>query len=182
MTNVNFGFKLVADNASGNIRSVSILDSSFTNVGTIVVIAPPSSVPGSGSTGVVLENVVFSGVTTAVADTSGKTILAGSSPVISYWALGLVYEGSTTARSFSQGGKVGNYLRYSTLLDSRGAYFERPKPQYEDHAIGDFLHLKDLGVLGDRTTDDTVAFQKALYSSLGRSCSWTLVRMFLLPQ
>ncbi|KAH6714441.1 pectate lyase superfamily protein-domain-containing protein [Leptodontidium sp. MPI-SDFR-AT-0119] len=168
MTNVKIGFRLVSDDGSGNIGSVSILDSSFKNVGTAVVITPPSSAIGSGSTGVVLENVAFSGVSTAIADTAGKTILAGSKSVIGHWALGPIYAGSTTSRSFQQGGKVGNYVRRSTLLDPKGAYFERAKPQYENRPIGDFVHLKDLGALGDGTTDDTVAFQRALYSTLGK--------------
>jgi hypothetical protein len=122
------GFKLVSDDGSGNIGSISILDSSFTNVGTAVVIAPPSSSPGSGSTGVVLDNVALLGVTAAVADSSGKTIQDGSWPVVDKWALGPVYEGSSTARNFSEGGKIGNYQRHLTLLDSTGAYFELPKP------------------------------------------------------
>ncbi len=168
MTNVNVGFRLVSDNNSGNIGSVSVLDSFFTGVGTAVVIAPPSSATGSGSTGVVLENVVLSGVTAAVADTSGKVYLDGSSPLIGEWVLGPVYEGSTTARSFSNGAKVGDYRRHSALLDSNGAYFERAKPQYEDRGVSDFVHVKDMGVLGDGSTDDTAAFQAALYASLGK--------------
>ncbi|KAH8812142.1 pectate lyase superfamily protein-domain-containing protein [Xylogone sp. PMI_703] len=168
MNNVDVGFKLLADNDSGNIGSISILDSSFTNVGKVVVIAPPSSKPGSGSTGVVLENVALSGVSSAVADTSGNTLLDGSAAIVNQWALGPVYEGSTSARSFSQGGKIGNYRRHSTLLDSKGAYFERPRPQYEDQDVGQFVHVKDLGATGDGTTDDTAAFQAALYASLGK--------------
>jgi hypothetical protein len=168
MTNVKVGFQLVGDDGVGNIGSVSILDSSFTNVGTAVVISPPSSKPGTGSTGVVLENVALSGVTTAVADTNGKTLLGASSAVIEEWALGPVYEGSTSSRSFSEGKKIGNYRRHTTLLDSEGAYFERAKPQYEDHAVGDFMHLKDFGAAGDGSTDDTAAFQTALYASLGK--------------
>ena len=168
MTNINMGFKLVPNKGRGNIGSVSILDSSFTNVGTAVVIAPPTSSPGTGSTGVVLENVALLGVTATVTDTSGKTILDGSSVIVSEWALGPVYKGSTSSRSFSKGGKIGNYRRHLTLLDSTGAYFKRTKPQYKDHTVGDFLHMKDMGATGNGSTDDTVAFQAALYASLGK--------------
>ncbi|KAH9219718.1 pectate lyase superfamily protein-domain-containing protein [Leptodontidium sp. 2 PMI_412] len=170
MTNVKVGFKLVSEDGSGNIGSASFLDSSFNNVGTAILIAPPSSKPATGSTGVILENVKLSGVTTAVADTAGKTLLGGSSTglVVDHWVLGPVYEGSTTSRSFSSGAKVGNYRRHPTLIDAKGSYFERAKPQYEDRPLSDFLHVKDMGAVGDGVTDDTEAVQKALYASIGK--------------
>ncbi|KAI1109759.1 glycoside hydrolase family 55 protein [Nemania sp. NC0429] len=169
MTNVGVGFKIVSDTGSGNIGSVSIIDSSFSNVGTAaVVISPLNPTPGSGSTGVILEKISLSGVAAAVQDTTGKTLLSGSSGMIDQWALGPVYEGSTTARTFSQGAKIGNYRRHSTLLDENGRYFERPKPQYQSYGVGDFIHIKDLGVTGDGSTDDTATFQAALYTALGK--------------
>jgi hypothetical protein len=64
------GFQLVGDGGVGNIDTVSILDSSFTNVGTAVLVNPITSTPGMGSTGVALENVALSRVTVAVADTT----------------------------------------------------------------------------------------------------------------
>lgn len=164
MNNVGVGFQLTAEEgAVGNIGSTSIFDSSFTNVGTVIVIAPSSSTPGSGSTGLALENLKLSGVTTVVADTTGAVILAGSSATVDEWALGPVYEGSTTARSYSTGGKIGSYKVTQSLLDANGDYFERAKPQYEDVDVGSFFHVKDAGATGDGSTDDTAAFQAALY-------------------
>ncbi|KAF2271266.1 pectin lyase-like protein [Westerdykella ornata] len=169
MTNVDVGFKLVSDNGAGNIGSVTIMDSSFSNVGTAaVIITPPSSRPATGSTGIVLDKVSFSGVAAAVKDTSGAVLLDKSTAKVDQWTLGPIYEGSTTARSYSQGSKIGHFKRHSTLLDANGMYFERPKPQYDDRSVGDFIHLKDLGAAGDGVTDDTAAVQLALYAAQGK--------------
>lgn len=166
MTNVNVGFRFVAKDPSGSVGSASIMDSSFTNVGTAVLVSPPPAAVGSRTTGLVLENVALSGVPAVVADTSGTTHLSGAGQsLVDQWVLGPVYAGSASARSFSTGGKVGRYRRDGGLVDSSGNYFERPKPQYEGRAVGDFVHIKDFGAVGDGVTDDTAAVQNVLYSS-----------------
>ena len=180
MTDVGVGFRLLQedkpkttskreDKLNGNIGSASFLDSTFHNVKTAVLIAPPNEKPGSGSTGVILENVACDGVSAVVADTSGATLLEPpASGKVDHWALGPVYDGAGGKGTFSKGGKVGAFRRHPDLLDSRGAYFERAKPQYEGRPVGDFVHVKDFGARGDGTTDDTAAFQRALYESQGR--------------
>ncbi|KAH7027557.1 pectate lyase superfamily protein-domain-containing protein [Microdochium trichocladiopsis] len=167
MNNVGTGFKLVGDGGVGNIGSASIMDSSFTNVQTMVTLNPITATPGQGSTGLVLENLALSGVGAAVVDTTGATLLPASS-TIDQWVIGPVYEGSASARSFSNGGKVGEFRRHQSLLDSQGNYYERPRPQYEDQDVSMFVHTKDLGCMGDGSTDDTTAFQTAVFSSVGK--------------
>jgi hypothetical protein len=149
------------------VGSISLLDSSFNNVKQMLVVRPMTSSLGQGNTGINLERIALSGVGVAVADTSGATLLAASSN-IDQWVAGPIYEGSTTSRTFSTGAKIGQYRREHSLLDSQGNYFERAKPQYEDQPPSAFLHTKDLGCRGDGSTDDTAAFQSALYKSVGK--------------
>lgn len=141
------------------------MDSSFNSVKQMLVVKPITSSLGKGNTGISLENIALSGVGVAVVDTSGATLLPASGS-IDQWTVGPVYEGST--RTFSQGTKVGQYRREHSLLDAKGNYFERARPQYEDQPASAFLHTKDLGCAGDGLTDDTAAFQAALYSSVGK--------------
>ena len=136
----------------GNIGSSSFIDSSFSDVGTAVVIALLDPKPGTGNTGVVLENVAFSNVQTGVADSSVKALLAGGSKRVSSWVTGPVYAGGKD-RQFSGGEDVPEYKRDVSLLDTKGGiegapYYERPKPQYDGHPASDFVHLKDLGAKG----------------------------------
>lgn len=168
MRNVQVGFRLLSKvNSGGHIGSVSVIDSSFQSVGTGILMAPLNSKPGGGSTGVIVDNVDFGNVAKAVADTAGAVLLAASGK-IGHWVVGPVYSADGT-RTFSTGQvDTGGFQRQGLLLDSKGAYFERAKPQYEGHSVSDFLHVKDFGARGDGTTDDTVAFQRALYASQGK--------------
>ncbi|KAK8080836.1 hypothetical protein PG997_008654 [Apiospora hydei] len=132
MTNVDVGFRLMAgEGETGIIGSAAFYDSSFRSVGTAVLIAPPNPAPGSGSTGVIVENVEFQGCRQG----------------------GWRHQRRHVAGPDGQGRPLG-----PCLLDSRGRYFERAKPQYEDRAVGDFVHVKDFGAKGDGVTVDTAAF------------------------
>lgn len=149
-----------------NVGSASFMDSTFENVGTAILIAPPSFKVGSGSTGVVVENVDFRGVDKPVTDAKG-TVLLQASGKVDRWALGPVYS-SGGNRDFVEGHKVRGQQRSQALLDPKGGYLERARPQYHDRSAADFIHVKDFGARGDGSTDDMAAFQVALHASIGK--------------
>jgi hypothetical protein len=155
--NADVGFKLLpeeekdggrrkrqAKKENGNIGSASFMDSTFSNVGTAILIGPPNDEPGTNSTGVILDNVKFDGVQKAVADTSGNTLLSSTGSV-DHWVIGPVY---SPDREFVSGRAVGGHNRIRSLLDSSGRYYERSKPQYESTPASPFVHLKDTGAKG----------------------------------
>jgi hypothetical protein len=170
VTNADVGFRLVPQGDSGNIGSATFMDTIFTNVKQAIVVAPPSKDTGTGTTGIVLDNVAFKSVSVGVADTSGKTILSGSTS-ISNWVLGPVYNG--TQRTWSAGSSH-DQLRDLTLLGPQVTgmanvpYYERAKAQYEGKSPSDFVHLKDLGAKGDGKSDDTAAVQAAFSKNVGK--------------
>ena len=123
MTDVDIGFRLLQENtattrkrqagpSTGNIGSAAFLDSTFTNVNTAVLIAPPNSEIGSGSTGISIDNVDFNNVAKGVADTNGQILLTPGAKVDN-WVLGPTY---LPDRSWSNGDSTGSYRRQRDLL------------------------------------------------------------------
>lgn len=152
------GFRLIGDDG-GNIGSVSFIDSVFSNVGTAVLMAPPSEKAGSGTSGLILDNTRISG---SVKDTSGNTITG--SGYCNNFVIGPVYKDGK--RSWTKGSTANEYKREKTLLGKTKSgldvapYFERSKEQYKGRSAGDFKSLKgEGGAKGDGSTDDTSAVQ-----------------------
>ncbi|KAH6983653.1 pectate lyase superfamily protein-domain-containing protein [Ilyonectria sp. MPI-CAGE-AT-0026] len=167
MTDINVGFYLLREGVTedGHVGSAMFLDSTFKNVKTAILTTPPKKYPGVGSTGITIDKVKFEDVDRAVADISGATILDASGKV-DHWTIGPVY---LPSRDFSLGRNLTRvYGRQSGLIDSDGAFFEKPKPQYQTRSVKDFVHTKDYGAKGDGKTDDTRAFQRALWASQGK--------------
>ncbi|RDW86246.1 glycoside hydrolase family 55 protein [Aspergillus mulundensis] len=152
------GFRLIGTDG-GNIGSVTFIDSKFSSVNTAIIIAPASSTPGSGTTGLVLDNTRIDG---PIVDTAGKTYLAAG--YHDNWVLGPTYSDNTRAWTSAS---VSSYTREQSLLGSsvdglnKRPYFERKKNQYANRPVEDFVQLKSLGARGDGVTDDTAAIQKA---------------------
>ncbi|KIA75922.1 hypothetical protein HK57_00283 [Aspergillus ustus] len=125
------GICLVNPDGNGNIGSVSFVDSQITGVTTAIIVSPISSSPGSGTTGLILDNTRIGG---PIVDTAGSSV-------------------PYSREQSLLGGRVDG-------LDSP-PYFERKKNQYANKPVDDFVQLKTLGARGDGVSDDTAAIQRA---------------------
>lgn len=164
--NSDVGFRLVGD-AGGNIGSVSFIDSIMTNVKTAIIMAPLSPKPGSGTSGLILDNTKIAG---PIKDTKGATIVAAGT--YNNFVIGPVYKEGT--RSWTAGSTNMAYKRQASLqADSKvtgldfAPYFERAKPQYEGTSADTFKSLKgEGGAKGSGVDDDTKAVQ-AFFNKYG---------------
>ncbi|KAL8359373.1 hypothetical protein RB601_007892 [Gaeumannomyces tritici] len=172
------GFSLANRNADENniknyLGSVYIMDSTFTDVGTAVQNAPVSVEPGTGTTSVTLDNVLFDRVTNRVFD-GEKEYVEGRPSTLDTWTLGPIYL-SLPERDLSLGYEFPT-PREPTLLEEysvtaknssgtkslpKRPFFEKSKPQYTTIPASSWVHMKDFAK-GDGKTDDTVAFQEVL--------------------
>ncbi|KAK6344349.1 hypothetical protein TWF696_007988 [Orbilia brochopaga] len=160
-------FKLISADGTGehNTGSILIMDSAFRDVGTVVEVFPVSSELKTGTTGIVLENVLFTSVGQGVVDTTGKSYLSGGSQSIKSWILGPAYLTEGSSRTFEIGHNL-DITRDEGLLSSENEfglplnpYFERPKPQYTDVPWSEFVSVKSAGAKGDGVTDDSKVLQ-----------------------
>ncbi|EJD39742.1 glucan 1,3-beta-glucosidase [Auricularia subglabra TFB-10046 SS5] len=153
ITDCPVGFRLSTGSTTSRQATGSsiIADSTFTNVHTAVQTTTDQA--GSYASGFVLDNVVFNGVTRGVADMTNNVALAGGSTSVLHWIQGSVYAGSNSTFRYLRA--AASALHKPSVLLEDGKFVSRPRPQYENYAVGDFVSVKALGAKGDGTSDDT---------------------------
>lgn len=127
-------------------------DSNIKNCPIGILTASDKSDSVGHAPNIVLDNVGFENVASAVADESGVPILKGSSRV-HLWATGSRFNGT---RKSTEAGDVHSPDRAKGLLDNGKLYY-RPRPQYEDVDVGGVLVATDHGCKNDGSGDNTVA-------------------------
>lgn len=103
-------------------------------------------------------------VGTIVQSTTGQSLLGGSQgeTTVDQWGQGHMYSDKTGRGQFSQGPQDKPSKPASLLRSGSGDFFARPKPQYENYAVSDFVSVKAHGARGDGKSDDTAAIQQVL--------------------
>ena len=176
VNNCGIGVDMSNSPTDQTVGSVIVQDSSFTGtpVGVKTAFSPSNNVPATGGT-LVLDNVDFTGCTTAVQDNSGKAVLNGGSKIAS-WAQGHAYTtgadpsaGSGSAScttgaapavsSTNVQGTLTAPSKPASLLDASGAIFQKSRPQYQDVPASSFVSVKSKNAKGDGQTDDSDAIQ-----------------------
>ncbi|KAL4756108.1 pectate lyase superfamily protein-domain-containing protein [Aspergillus foveolatus] len=120
-----------------------------------------TSLHAENSTSLLLHNVGFFNVETAVVDSvKNKVLLAGGDEVLKdSWGFGTVTNASG-ASSFVDGSDIPVMNRTEGMTGTQAYvkpnWFTRRRPQYEDLAAEDIVNVKLFGVKGDGTSDDTV--------------------------
>ena len=123
-------------------------DSIFDEVTTAILTSVPVAGEAEGTTSIVLDNVEFESVTTAIADSAGTTWLSGSVGTVDSFSMGNTYfenyDGSyTSGVTFST--PRNSLLTTSGDGEAKDPYFYQSKPQYNTVSSENFIQAKWFG-------------------------------------
>ncbi|KAJ7177187.1 glycoside hydrolase family 55 protein [Mycena filopes] len=169
------GLTLATQSAGG----VLIIDSKISSTG--IGIRTSSSQPTTLAGSVILDNVAFTGITTANIQDSSGTVVPANTGVGLEWFQGNVYFGTT--KRYLRGSYTPLGSRPETLTDISGRYFSRSRPQYETYATNQFVTLmtSGLGAKGDGINDDTAAINSFLSTVIIETGTYLVTDTVLVP-
>ncbi|KAJ7225020.1 pectate lyase superfamily protein-domain-containing protein [Mycena rebaudengoi] len=168
ISNCQVGFDLHTGGLTLDTQSaggVLIVDSWITNVG--IGIRMSSSQPTRLGGSVILDNVIFTSIFEANIRDQAGVLLPASTGTVGQWVQGNVYSDvadplAGLTKSYKRGGNQPSGGRAHALVNAFGAYFSKPRPQYENYKDIQFQNLMAFGAAGDGTKDDTAAINAFL--------------------
>ncbi|KAM7193073.1 Pectate lyase superfamily domain containing protein [Naviculisporaceae sp. PSN 640] len=144
--------------------SITVLDSHFNGVPYAITVGRQNNQQPN----IVLENLLVENSESVVLVSGGPTLLPGSGgPLfLDHWVSG--YQVGVDG----DGGELSGYSEVkpdkpAALLDSRGSWYYRSKPQYENVGAGSFIVATNNGISNDGTGDQTAAINSLLRNNVG---------------
>ncbi|KAI1773231.1 pectin lyase-like protein [Hypoxylon cercidicola] len=154
---IGFNISGVGGDDGQGIGSVSIIDSTISNVPVGILTNNKATAPD-----IVLDNVVVDGVAQVVQVEDGDTLLS-SSGRIDLWATGRVYNGSTASVIT---GAATAPAKAASLL-SNGNLYVQSRPQFETYGASQFsVATRDGGCSNDGTGDQTECINTFLQNAV----------------
>ena len=145
-----------------SVGSITFIDSSIndTPIGITSAHGLGSQPPTAGS--LIIENVDFTSVSTAVFLPDGTSISGFPSPGTETVAgFGAGHSYTPSGPNNFEGG-ISGFGRPCTLLQGDGRFYERSKPQYATEPLEMIYSVRNAGATGDGITDDTAALQHVI--------------------
>ena len=161
--NMNFMNGATGLDMTGNAGFVALLDSTASNIGTVVKTWEEQT----GDHSLVVENFSKDSGVGSVVSASGQAIL--SEDVVGAWVYGNAYTPDGPPSGSHQTGTTYPTPRSPVLL-SNGKYVTIPPPTYQEYDVGQVINVKqviDSPVQGDGATDDTTNLQTIISINAG---------------
>ena len=146
--------------SSQAVGSVTVIDSTIADTPIGILTSHGSDISAFSNGSLILENVYFKNVHTAVQGPNNATALAGTSGSMEVAAWGQGHQYSPTGPASFQG-TIPEFFRPKGL-SSGNAYYQRSKPSYAKIPVSQFLSTRTFEAKGNGIADDTAAVQKAI--------------------
>ena len=146
--------------SSQAVGSVTFIDSTIANTPIGILTAHDSAISSFSNGSLILENVSFKNVQTAVQGPKNATALAGTSGSMKVTAWGQGHQYTPTGPASFQG-TIPGFSRPKGLI-SGNVYYQRSKPNYATVPVSQFSSTRTAGAKGNGIADDTIALQQAI--------------------
>lgn len=161
ISNCSVGLNMTSGGSSSQaVGSVTFIDSTIADTPLGILTSHDSEVSSFSNGSLILENVSFKNVQTAVRGPKNTTALAGTSGSMEVAAWGQGHQYSPTGPASFQG-TIPEFFRPKGL-SSGDVYYQRSKPNYATMPMSQFLSTRTFGAKGNGVADDTAALQKTI--------------------